>query len=65
MQMLNSMPDKKQTKVLIVDDEVFICQQLNSMLQALDYEVTMMAFNTESAINSLIENPPDISHIGY
>jgi DNA-binding LytR/AlgR family response regulator len=55
------MLDKRKSKVLIVDDEVFISEQLNTILEDLGYEVTDIAFNTESAINSLHANPPDIA----
>ena len=55
------MPDKNKKKVLIVDDEVFISEQLNIILQGLDYEVTGMAYDTKSALDSLKLNPPDIA----
>jgi DNA-binding LytR/AlgR family response regulator len=55
------MRDKLKTKVLIVDDEVFISEQLNIILEELGYTVTDIAFNTESALNSLQTNPPDIA----
>lgn len=54
------MPDHK-TKVLIVDDEVFISEQLKAILQNLNYDVTAVAYNTESALKALKLNPPDIA----
>ncbi len=55
------MQDKMKKKVLIVDDEVFISEQLNIILEDLGYEVSDIAFNTQSAIASLKSNPPDIA----
>lgn len=55
------MPDKTKSKVLIVDDDVFISEQLNSILEDLGYQVSDIAFNAESAIHSLKTNPPDIA----
>ena len=53
--------DNKKTKVLIVDDEVFISEQLNAVLIELGYRVTAIAYNTSTAIESLKSNPPDIA----
>ncbi|SDI56240.1 LytR/AlgR family response regulator transcription factor [Winogradskyella thalassocola] len=55
------MPDKTKSKVLIVDDDVFISEQLNSILEDLGYQVTEIAFNAESALQALKTNPPDIA----
>lgn len=55
------MKDKKKFKVLIVDDEVFISEQLKIILNDLNYEVTDIAFNSKTAIESLKTNPPDIA----
>ena len=55
------MPDKIISKVLIVDDDVFISEELNGILEDLEYQVTDIAFNAESAITSLKTNPPDIA----
>lgn len=55
------MPDKTKSKVLIVDDDVFISEQLNSILEDLGYQVTEIAFNAESAIQALKINPPDVA----
>ena len=55
------MQDKMKKKVLIVDDEVFISEQLNIILEDLGYEVSEIAFSTQSAIDSLNTNPPDIA----
>lgn len=52
---------KRKSKVLIVDDEVFISEQLNIILEDLGYEVTDIAFNAESAINALKTNLPDVA----
>ena len=61
MQKSPSLVDHKKIKVLIVDDEVFISEQIYAMLIELDYEVTAMAYNTLSAIESLQSNPPDLA----
>lgn len=50
-----------KTKVLIVDDEVLISEQLNVILEDIGYQITDIAFNTESALVSLKENPPEIA----
>jgi len=55
------MPDRKKTKVLIVDDDVFISEQLCSILEELDYQVSEIAFNAESAIKALRSKTPDIA----
>lgn len=55
------MRDNKKIKVLIADDDVFISEQLNSILEDLDYEVTAIAFNAESAIAALKTERPDIA----
>ncbi|MBU2929141.1 LytR/AlgR family response regulator transcription factor [Winogradskyella psychrotolerans] len=54
------MRDNEKIKVLIVDDDVFISEQLNIILEDLGYHVTDIAFNAESAINALKVNTPDI-----
>lgn len=51
----------KQKKILIVEDEVFIAEELSAILKELNYEVTEIAFNAESAIESLNSNPPDLA----
>jgi len=61
MQKSPSKIEKKIAKVLIVDDEVFISEQLNSVLVELGYHVTEIAYNASSAIKSLMSNPPDIA----
>ncbi|MBU2940003.1 response regulator [Lacinutrix sp. C3R15] len=55
------MRDKTKSKVLIVDDDVFISEQLSSILEDLGYLVTEIAFNAESAIQALKTNTPDIA----
>jgi len=55
------MQDKRRKKVLIVDDEVFISEQLSAILKGLGYEVQEIAFDAESAINSLKVDAPDIA----
>ena len=47
------MQDKSKKKVLIVEDDVFISEQLSVILKGLDYEVQEIAFDAQSAINSL------------
>ena len=51
----------KKIKVLIVEDEVFISEQLNVILVELDYNVTSIAYDTPTAIESLNSNPPDLA----
>jgi len=55
------MQDKIKKKVLIVDDDVFISEQLSAILKNLEYEVLEIAFDTQSAINTLKVTPPDIA----
>ena len=55
------MKDNKKIKVLIVDDEVLIAEQLNLILQELNYEVSGIAYNQSSAIEKLQATPPDIA----
>jgi len=55
------MQGKSKIKVLIVDDDVFISEQLNAILKDLGYEVQEIAFDAQSAINSLNVTPPDIA----
>ncbi len=55
------MPDNIKSKILITDDDVFISEQLNSILEDLGYDVTAIAFNAESAIKALETNPPDLA----
>ncbi|MCJ8290192.1 MAG: response regulator transcription factor [Crocinitomicaceae bacterium] len=47
-------------KILIVDDEVFISEQLNKILTELNYLVTDIAFDAKSAITSIKNDPPDL-----
>jgi DNA-binding LytR/AlgR family response regulator len=46
--------------VLIVDDEVLISEQLSVILEEIGYQVTI-AFDTESAINSLKTNQQELA----
>ena len=47
-------------KILIVDDEVFISEQLKLILTNLGYEVSGVAYDTESASKSLNNVIPDL-----
>jgi len=55
------MQDKRKRKVLIVDDDVFISEQLSAILKDLAYDVQEIAFDTQSAIDSLKVSSPDIA----
>lgn len=61
MQKSPSKADSNKTKVLIVDDQVFISEQLNAILTELDFEVTTIAYNALTAIESLKLNPPELA----
>ena len=47
-------------RVLIVEDEAIIAQQLKNRLTKLGYQVTDVVASTEQAIQSLSENPADL-----
>jgi len=50
-------PDIKETKILIVEDEVLIAHQLKKRLLKLGYTVTDIVTNSEDALSSLRKNP--------
>jgi len=55
------MQDKRKKKVLVVEDDVFISEQLSAILKDLEYDVQEIAFDAQSAIDSLKVTPPDIA----
>ena len=48
-------------RILIVEDEVFIAEELASILDELGFEVTDIAFDTESAIQAIQKQTPDLA----
>ena len=48
-------------RILIVEDEVFIAEELASILEELGFEVTDIAFDTESAIKAIEKQAPDLA----
>ena len=48
-------------RILIVEDEVFIAEELASILDELGFEVTEIAFDTESAIQAIEKQTPDLA----
>lgn len=49
-----------QRKIVIVEDDVFIAEQLNAILTDLGYVITGMATSKETAIEIIDQNPPDM-----
>lgn len=49
-----------QVKVLIVEDDFFIAEGLESALKEFGYRVTAIANSCESTLESIRKNPPDI-----
>ena len=49
-----------QFQVMIVEDEVLICDDLEAVLTSIDYNVISMAHNGEEAVEKLAENTPDL-----
>ncbi|MFT6924274.1 MAG: DNA-binding LytR/AlgR family response regulator [Crocinitomicaceae bacterium] len=47
--------------ILIVEDDVFIAEQLNAILTDLGYEIVGMATSSELAIKIIKETPPDLA----
>ncbi len=47
-------------KILIVEDEVFIAEDLRDMLEELGYEVCAVCYNSEKAISELYRCTPDL-----
>lgn len=50
----------QNTKVLIVEDEALIADNLAAILQDLHYTVTDICSNAEEALKSVKNNPPDV-----
>lgn len=48
------------TKVLIVEDEIIVALDIQSVIEALDFEVTEIATDDIEVINSIEKNKPDI-----
>lgn len=48
-------------RILIVEDDVYIAEDLSCIIQELGYDVTGIAFDTKSAIDSLNQQPPDLA----
>ena len=49
-----------QVKVLIVEDDIFICQDLKGLLEKMDYEVCGVAYNTAQALSLLRDQKPNL-----
>lgn len=49
-----------QHKILVVEDDVFIAEQLNAILTDLGYLVTGMAMSKETALTLIDQDPPDL-----
>ncbi len=50
----------EKTKVLIVEDEALIADNLAAIIGDLNYEVTDICANAEEAIKSIKNNPPEV-----
>jgi DNA-binding LytR/AlgR family response regulator len=48
-------------KILVVDDDIFIAEQLNAILTDLGYDVVGIATNSDMAIEIIKETPPDLA----
>jgi DNA-binding NarL/FixJ family response regulator len=46
-------------RILIVEDDIFICQDISEHLQNMDYCVSGVAYDAEGALVQLAENTPD------
>ncbi len=49
-----------EIRVLIVEDEVTIANDIANILEGIDYEVSAIAYDSERALNELKHNCPDI-----
>lgn len=49
-----------QIKILIVEDDIFICQDIREHLENMDYQVSGVAYNAQGAYGQLVENTPDL-----
>lgn len=50
----------RKTKILIVEDEPLIAEDIKDFLSNLDFKVTNIAYNKAQAMNSLRTNKPDL-----
>lgn len=46
-------------KILIVEDDIFIAQDIKEMLEQMDYRVSAIAYDAKSAYTQLANNAPD------
>lgn len=47
-------------RILIVEDDIFISQDIQECLESMDYQVSGLAYDSEEAGKQLATNPPDL-----
>lgn len=50
-------------RILIVEDDIFICQDIRERLERMDYQVSGVAYDAERAMGELAGNTPDLAII--
>ena len=49
-----------QIRILVVEDEPLIAEDIRDILEAIDFTVSGVAYNSEAALAELSHNPPDM-----